>query len=110
MPLDGIRAIAVLWVMLSHVKHFALPSVEDKLKFDGISNIIDMGGFGVDLFFVLSGFLIGFILFKECKKYEGKLDMLLFYTSRFFRIWPVLCFFILFILTRVSYRFENCSS
>ena len=45
------------------------------------------GSMGVDIFFVLSGFLIGYILFKECDKYDGKIDIINFYRSRFIRIW-----------------------
>ena len=45
------------------------------------------GDFGVDIFFVLSGFLIGYILFKECEKYEGKVDVFGFYRGRFLRLW-----------------------
>ena len=45
---------------------------------------------GVDIFFTLSGFLISFILLKECAKYNGMIDIMLFYKSRFFRLWPAL--------------------
>lgn len=43
----------------------------------------------MDIFFVLSGFLIGFVLFKEYKRYAD-IDVGHFLTSRFWRIWPVL--------------------
>jgi peptidoglycan/LPS O-acetylase OafA/YrhL len=36
---------------------------------------------------VLSGFLISFILLKECDKYEGKIDILGFFRSRIIRLW-----------------------
>jgi peptidoglycan/LPS O-acetylase OafA/YrhL len=45
------------------------------------------GDLGVDIFFVLSGFLISFILLKETDKYEGKIDVLNFYRSRCIRLW-----------------------
>ena len=48
------------------------------------------GELGVDIFFVLSGFLISFILLRECQKYNGMIDIALFYKSRFFRLWPAL--------------------
>lgn len=44
----------------------------------------------VDVFFVLSGFLIAFILLKEYKKNGGKIDVWHFYTGRFLRLWPVM--------------------
>lgn len=43
---------------------------------------------GVDLFFVLSGFLITYLLLEEKKK-TGKINILHFFFRRAFRIWPV---------------------
>jgi len=48
------------------------------------------GDLGVDMFFALSGFLIAFILIKECQKYESPIDALNFYRGRFLRIWPAM--------------------
>lgn len=47
------------------------------------------GDIGVDMFFVLSGFLIAYILMKEHKKY-GEIDLASFYRGRFLRIWPAM--------------------
>lgn len=52
------------------------------------------GDIGVDIFFVLSGFLIGFILLKEFIKYGGKIDVWNFYRGRFLRLWPMVAFWI----------------
>ena len=54
--------------------------------------IAQNGPYGVDIFFVLSGFLIGFILFKEIEKYGPSIDKFNFYRSRFIRLYPVLVF------------------
>ena len=71
--IDGLRAIAVLAVVAYH----AAPG---KLR----------GGFvGVDVFFVISGFLISSILLKGA--YEGTLSLLDFYAKRVRRIFPALC-------------------
>lgn len=81
--LDGLRAIAVLAVLWTHY----LP--EQYWLFG-----IYWGGFGVRLFFVLSGFLITGILLK-CREYvtEGQQTSLLilrqFYIRRFLRIFPL---------------------
>ena len=48
----------------------------------------------MDMFFVLSGFLISFISIKEHRKY-GTTDLWNFYRSRFLRIWPTLAVFVL---------------
>jgi peptidoglycan/LPS O-acetylase OafA/YrhL len=48
------------------------------------------GDLGVDIFFVLSGFLISYILLKEFKKYGGRIDVLNFYRGRFLRLIPVM--------------------
>nr|WP_121633171.1 acyltransferase family protein [Tropicibacter alexandrii] len=68
--IDGLRAIAVLSVVLYH---FGLP-----LK----------GGFvGVDIFFVISGFLIGGILWREYDS-TGRIWLKNFYIRRFRRLAP----------------------
>ena len=48
-----------------------------------------MGNLAVDIFFVLSGFLISYILLKEYKR-NGKIDIWNFYTGRFLRLWPLM--------------------
>ena len=55
-----------------------------------IFHILKNGTMGVDMFFVLSGFLISFILYKECQKYEGQIDFCHFLRNRFLRLWPVM--------------------
>ena len=54
-----------------------------------IFHIFKNGTIGVDMFFVLSGFLISFILYKECQKYEGQIDFWDFLRNRFLRLRPV---------------------
>lgn len=69
--IDGLRAIAVLAVVLYH---FAVPGVG--------------GGFvGVDIFFVISGFLIGGILWRELAT-DGRISFQRFYIRRIKRLAP----------------------
>ncbi|WP_197063503.1 acyltransferase family protein [Novosphingobium malaysiense] len=70
--IDGLRAIAVLSVLLFHLDHAILP-----------------GGFaGVDVFFVISGYLITTIISREIA--EGGFTILGFYERRLRRIYPAL--------------------
>jgi len=81
--LDGLRGIAILAVMLYHLEKF-IPELHELTK----------GGFlGVDVFFVLSGFLITSILLKEHGKTE-KIHLKNFYLRRLFRLIPAYWFFL----------------
>lgn len=55
--LDGLRGIAILMVVIFHLQFLGFLKVWQPL-----SKVIDLGWLGVDLFFVLSGFLITSIL------------------------------------------------
>ena len=68
--LDGVRAIAVFLVIFYHFGIMFVP-----------------GGSGVMMFFVLSGFLITWLLLKENEKY-GKISLKGFYRRRILRIFP----------------------
>lgn len=71
--LDGLRAIAVLLVLTFHLM---MP-----VKF--------AGAYGVDMFFVLSGFLISTILLKEIRR-TGGISFRRFYVRRLIRLYPAL--------------------
>jgi peptidoglycan/LPS O-acetylase OafA/YrhL len=70
--IDGIRAIAIISVVLFH----------------GWSSVFPGGYVGVDIFFVISGYLITSIIFTEMK--EGRFTYLRFYARRARRILPAL--------------------
>jgi peptidoglycan/LPS O-acetylase OafA/YrhL len=78
--IDGLRAVAVLSVLFFHT------------EIPGFS-----GGFvGVDIFFVISGYLITLILLKDIE--EDKFSIVRFYEKRIRRIYPALFAVIFFIL------------
>ena len=76
--LDTLRAVAILAVMAFHLKS-RLP--------DGFAVAGKFGWMGVDLFFVLSGYLIGSQLLKPMREGRG-VDVLGFYRKRAYRILP----------------------
>ena len=82
--LDGIRAIAFLIVFISHA---------------GLGKMIP-GGFGVTIFFFLSGYLITTQLRREYER-SDKIDFKNFYMRRVLRIWPPF-YLVLFLAIGVS--------
>jgi peptidoglycan/LPS O-acetylase OafA/YrhL len=76
--IDGLRAVAVIAVMLYHLGFSWIP-----------------GGFlGVDLFFVISGYVITRLLLDSIQR-SGGLDLRAFYKARIRRLFPPLIFMIL---------------
>lgn len=84
--LNSIRTIAAFLVIFHHLeqaKHaFDLPTIYHNPV------VQHAGRLGVGLFFVLSGFLITYLLLEE-KGRHGEIDTLKFYLRRAFRIWPI---------------------
>ena len=77
--LDVLRGLAVLLVLFRH-----LPNNNAS---DALSVIQSIGWTGVDLFFVLSGFLISGLLFREFDL-TGTLNVKRFWLRRGLKIWP----------------------
>lgn len=77
--LDGLRFFAFLFVFISHSILFLL---------DG-ELYLAQGDLGVSFFFVLSGFLITYLLFHEKEESRGYIKLTHFYARRILRIWPV---------------------
>jgi peptidoglycan/LPS O-acetylase OafA/YrhL len=91
--LDALRAIAIVVVMAQH-----WPS---RFKLGGVAAVtagtyppFSIGFAGVDMFFVLSGFLIGRPLWKELAN-EGTVSFCRFFLRRSLRIWPYYYFALL---------------
>jgi peptidoglycan/LPS O-acetylase OafA/YrhL len=89
--LNGLRAVSAIAVVISHItlnlQQFNLnPKILGTLK-DGNPAGLMLGEYGVTIFFVLSGFLITFLLQKEKDRYN--INIKKFYLRRIFRIWPL---------------------
>jgi peptidoglycan/LPS O-acetylase OafA/YrhL len=89
--LDFVRGVAILLALGWHFNyaHFGFLPI-DWLLLPGRT----FGWAGVDLFFVLSGFLIGGLLFGEYKT-TGTFGARRFLIRRAFKIWPILYLFLL---------------
>ena len=81
--LDGLRAMAILLVIVGHC-------------WGGPGRSVVLSAFGVQVFFVLSGYLITTLLQKEHAG-EGRIDLVAFYRRRCFRIFPAAFTYILLV-------------
>lgn len=84
--IDGLRGLAVLLVMCRH--------------WNTADFLTNMGWAGVDLFFVISGFLVSGLLFRERQR-SGGTDLLRFFVRRGLKIYPL--FLALIVLTALAY-------
>lgn len=83
---DGLRAVAVLMVLASH-----LPMIQNFAASYYVWKFVELAHFayfGVDIFFVLSGFLITRLLLKERER-TGSISFSQFFIKRALRILPI---------------------
>lgn len=87
--LDGLRFMAFFVVF---VHHALLPQAVDPTRTSALYQFVDAqkqnGALGVNLFFVLSGFLITYLLLHE-KTLQQRISIPHFYFRRVLRIWPL---------------------
>ena len=92
--LDGLRAISIALVLLAHLTGTA--HVPD-------SKLLErFGSFGVQIFFVISGYLITTILLKEVDK-TGTINLGKFYFARSLRLFPA-AYFLIGVMTLLASR------
>lgn len=94
--LDFARAVAITLALGWHFYTPTSYAILDAIQYPG--HLI--GWAGVDLFFVLSGFLIGGLIFREVEQ-TGQFNAKRFLIRRAFKIWPVLYLYVaLLVVTR----------
>jgi len=103
--LDVVRFLAAFMIVILHTYeawngwfgHLPVLSGDKAKEFSTIGVYIDRFarnlGIGVDIFFVISGFLITYILLEEKKRF-GKISIFKFMVRRSLRIWPLYFFII----------------
>ncbi|MHB8261265.1 MAG: acyltransferase family protein [Bacteroidia bacterium] len=102
--LDVLRFLCAFMIIAHHSfggwkcwngDHAALTDSNKKLTIVGeyITTLIENTSFGVDIFFLISGFLITYLLIVE-KQTNGKVDIKKFFIRRFLRIWPLYFFIV----------------
>lgn len=87
--LNGLRFVAALLVIIHHIEQ--IKSIYDIENNWGSGVVQILGEQGVSLFFVLSGFLITYLLLEE-EKQTGMIKLKDFYVRRILRIWPLYFF------------------
>lgn len=111
--LDIVRLLAALMVVMTHLVPylFIVYGIPNFLKHIGSDDLNTMGKcvktffnnmtIGVDVFFILSGFLITSLLIDERER-NNKIDLKKFYIRRILRIWPLY-----YLMIGVSYLFTR---
>jgi len=98
--LDGLRALSIVLVLISHLR--TLPGFP---RWSWLMAIATRGQIGVDIFFVISGFLITWLLLQEEARTD-RINLNQFYVRRAFRILPpafsYLAFVTLLVLLHIS--------
>ncbi len=84
--INGLRFIAALSVIITHIE--LLKGVSNFKSYWKNPLIFNIGGLGVYFFFVLSGFLITYLLLVEKEKFKT-IKIKEFYLRRILRIWPL---------------------
>ncbi|TGK28801.1 acyltransferase [Leptospira gomenensis] len=90
-PLNGLRALAIIFVVLNH---YVIGIIDKVALPESLKTIYLNLWSGVDLFFVLSGFLISKGLWENWRK-ELKINFGSFYIKRTLRIFPAYYFFLI---------------
>lgn len=94
--LDGLRFFCFLAVFLFHSFHTEYEYIKSDSLYQFVAfDLFGNGNLGVNFFFVLSGFLITYLLLTEIQLH-GRINIGNFYIRRALRIWPLFYFCVAF--------------
>ncbi|XP_030840749.1 nose resistant to fluoxetine protein 6 [Strongylocentrotus purpuratus] len=95
--LNGLRVISMFWIILLHCNLFLFGSkkLDNYYTILNTSNkfprmVIHYATFGVDTFFVIGGLLVTYTTLMKLGKSKGKMNWLMFYFHRYWRLTPAL--------------------
>lgn len=91
--LDGLRALSILLVVLGH----GWSTIPIARNFPGLGAYLGNSSLGVTTFFVISGYLITFLLCNE-RRLSGTISLPAFYMRRVLRIFPALYLYLLILV------------
>ncbi|KAL5011558.1 hypothetical protein ScPMuIL_010109 [Solemya velum] len=92
--LNGIRVMSMTWVLLGHSYSFGITITENVLPYFMVQfkrwtfQALLNATVSVDTFFTISGLLLSYLVLKEMKQNNGKLNWFMFYFHRFWRLTP----------------------
>jgi peptidoglycan/LPS O-acetylase OafA/YrhL len=106
--LNGIRSIAAIAVVFSHIT-ISLGEFNLNPYIFGVENGKPKGlllaGFGVSIFFVLSGFLITYLI--QIEKEHQVINIKKFYMRRILRIWPLYYVYLIITLLVLLFNYQK---
>jgi peptidoglycan/LPS O-acetylase OafA/YrhL len=107
--LNALRFFAAYFVVIHHAEQIRQKNEIFNLK---DLSLFNNGGIAVNFFFVLSGFLISYLLFREQKE-TNNISIRKFYVRRILRIWPLYFLLVLigtliipFLLNAINHPYE----
>lgn len=86
--LNALRFLSFIAVFITHSFWADVRSIRSEPAYQFVARYVGYGSYGVNFFFVLSGFLITYLLLLERAEF-GRINLLGFYKRRILRIWPL---------------------
>ena len=105
LEIDRLRAFAVLMTICIHFSRIFFPwnMHQGYAHGGGLLNLLENSWMGVDLFFVISGYIISKVIVEKMDNHSGNIFLQgrvikEFFVKRFFRIYPLVVTFYIFVL------------